>query len=249
MSNEKNQTNVPALPEADLERRSEAAWYQLFTQGSVVTVNEPPLPFVELAKDFFQRDSAEIVLDAGCGDGRNLIELCSAFRFVVGIDCSMNALSTCEARLSTRSPRNWLLVPGNILHGVPLAANQFDGIFCGDVLGHLVDPARALRELVRCCRPGYTIVGNLFSVGDSTREDDNLRQVAGESYLLKNAYFMRFYDHSEVESLLQAMPGGKIELLDLQSWVEPPHKGYRDYEHTHESWVFAWRKDRGSTKN
>jgi hypothetical protein len=117
---------------------------------------------------------------------------------------------------------------------------QFEGIFCCDLLGHLKRASLAISELIRICRRGGYIVGNLFAIGDSTRGID-MRIVGKEEYVYKDKFYFKFYDRQGVVDLLQSF---NIEIVSLKliRWTEPPHKGYREYAHQHQSWVFAMRK-------
>ena len=116
----------------------------------------------------------------------------------------------------------------------------FDGIFCCDVLGHLTQPRQALEELLRICRPGRSIVANVFALGDSTR-GPNMTEIGHEEYIFDNRFYFRFYEQEEVERLLHEVDAD-IVWNRLVRWTEPPHEGYREYEHEHESWLFAIRK-------
>lgn len=95
------------------------------------------------------------VLDAGCGTGgfiralrRNRSEWA-----VTGIDISPIAGALARERTGVE------VVEGSIT-ALPFVDGSFDAVTTGDVLYHLDEPAAALREFVRCLKPGGIVVVN-----------------------------------------------------------------------------------------
>lgn len=89
-------------------------------------------------------------LDAGCGSGRTLDEL-ARYATVSGVDLSEEAVASAQAR-------GYADVRVGALERLPFPARTFDLITCLDVLEHVPDDVRALRELRRVARPGATLV-------------------------------------------------------------------------------------------
>ena len=86
------------------------------------------------------------LLDAGCGTGRNLVE----FGPGVGVDPAPEAVEACAARgLDVRQAS---------LEALPFEDASFDRLLAADVLEHVDDDARALRELRRVSAPGAVLV-------------------------------------------------------------------------------------------
>jgi SAM-dependent methyltransferase len=86
------------------------------------------------------------ILDAGCGSGRNMVEL--ARRGVVsGIELSDTSVSLARARGAGE------VVSGSVLQ-MPFESDSFDLAVCLDVIEHLEDDRGALRELRRVVAPG-----------------------------------------------------------------------------------------------
>jgi hypothetical protein len=71
-------------------------------------------------------------------------------------------------------------------------------------------------------------------MGDSTR-GSNMESIGKEEYIFDSRFYLRYYDLPDVEDLLKAV-GVVAESLELSRWTEPPHEGYREYPHDHESW-------------
>lgn len=70
-------------------------------------------------------------------------------------------------------------------------------------------------------------------------------QVGPDDYVYDNRFFFRFYRKSDLEILLSTFPA-TLESLELAVWIDPPHEGYREYPHEHQSWVFALRKGKSA---
>ena len=201
---------------------------------------EPPVPFVTDAVELFREDGAGIVLDLPCGDGRNLADLAQGLSFVVGVDSSPNALRLARRALGGRGVENVVLLESDIA-ATGFADDQFDGIFCCDVLGHLANPLDALTELIRICKPGRCVIANVFAMGDSTR-GPNMEMIGDEEYVFDGRFYFKFYERDDVLGLMAPLRATPV-FLRLVRWSEPPHEGYREYEHEHESWLFALRKE------
>ena len=88
------------------------------------------------------------VLDVGTSTGTNLRMLRAlGFRRVTGIDCSEEAIAFCHAK--GLGP----VQLGDIC-ALPFPDDSFDLVLATDVIEHVDDDARALREVLRVLRPG-----------------------------------------------------------------------------------------------
>jgi SAM-dependent methyltransferase len=90
------------------------------------------------------------ILDAGCGSGRNMVELASRGT-VTGIELSQTSVAL--ARERDRGE----VVAGSILQ-MPFAEDSFDLAMSLDVIEHLEDDLAALRELRRVVAPGGALL-------------------------------------------------------------------------------------------
>lgn len=86
------------------------------------------------------------ILDAGCGSGRNLVEL-ARFGEAVGLEPSPRGAEVARARGAGE------VVEAGI-DAMPFEDSSFDLITCLDVLEHIEDDRGALHELRRVARPG-----------------------------------------------------------------------------------------------
>lgn len=90
------------------------------------------------------------VLDAGCGSGRNLVEL-SSVGSVTGLEPSSRGAELARARGVGK-------VVEAAIEAMPFGDASFDLISCLDVIEHIEDDVRALRELRRVARPGASLL-------------------------------------------------------------------------------------------
>jgi len=90
------------------------------------------------------------ILDAGCGSGRNMVEL-ARFGTVTGIELSDTSVALARARNAGE------VVEGSVLE-MPFAEDSFDLAVSLDVIEHLEDDLGALRELRRTVAPGGVLL-------------------------------------------------------------------------------------------
>ncbi|MGI8557358.1 MAG: class I SAM-dependent methyltransferase [Solirubrobacteraceae bacterium] len=90
------------------------------------------------------------ILDAGCGSGRNMLEL-KRYGDVVGLELA-------DASVARARARGVGEVVQGTLDAIPFPDDKFDLAVSLDVLEHLDDDRRALRELRRTVKPGGTLL-------------------------------------------------------------------------------------------
>ncbi|MEO0576178.1 MAG: class I SAM-dependent methyltransferase [Pseudomonadota bacterium] len=102
------------------------------------------------------------VLDAGIGSGglsKALANVCSAPLQLSGCDISTGMLEAAEQSLRQLGLSAELIQ--NDVQALPYATGQFDIVMAAHVLEHLVDPHRALSEMVRVLKPGGILIACL----------------------------------------------------------------------------------------
>ncbi len=90
------------------------------------------------------------ILDAGCGSGRNMVEL-ARYGTVTGVELSETSVALARARKTGE------VIAGSILE-MPFADDSFDLAVSLDVIEHLEDDLAALRELRRTVAPGGALL-------------------------------------------------------------------------------------------
>lgn len=90
------------------------------------------------------------ILDAGCGSGRNMVDL-ARHGEVTGVELSEAAAEAARGRHVGH------VVEGSVME-MPFAPASFDLAVCLDVIEHLQDDRGALRELRRVLAPGGALL-------------------------------------------------------------------------------------------
>lgn len=224
----------------DSDELAKAIWNESYDLSASPNLwGADPIPFISKAIEIFKANRISCIIDIPCGDGRNTIPLTRDIPFVIAADASPNALQIAAKSLAYYHFDNFVLLESDVFE-TKFLDSQFDGVFCWDLLGHLKDPRLAIDELLRICKPGRPIIGSVFSLGDSTRGKDMIA-IGDEEYLYANKFYFKFYGEEQVGVLLQSVKA-EIVSLELVTWDEPPHEGYREYPHEHQSWAFTIKK-------
>jgi SAM-dependent methyltransferase len=104
------------------------------------------------------------VLDIGCGSGRHTAEAyrCNGIT-AIGADRNREDLAAARDRLAYHDRLKvhgggaWCLAAADAL-ALPFRDQVFDVIVCSEVLEHILDHQRAMREIVRVLKPGGALV-------------------------------------------------------------------------------------------
>ncbi len=121
----------------------------------------------------------DLVLDAGCGEGRHCFGCLERRARVVGLDLDRDSLRLASRRLRERGhelSRLGAMNQGDAFH-LPYADATFDRVICSEVMEHVHDYVAAGRELARVTRPG----GKL-AVTIPTATSENLYLRLGDDY-------------------------------------------------------------------
>jgi ubiquinone/menaquinone biosynthesis C-methylase UbiE len=99
------------------------------------------------------------VLDVGCGPGTITADLAAlvAPGRVTAVDTSAEVLSGAAAVAAERGLENVEFATADV-HDLDFPDDSFDVVHAHQVLQHVGDPVRALREMRRVCRPGGRLV-------------------------------------------------------------------------------------------
>jgi SAM-dependent methyltransferase len=95
------------------------------------------------------------LLDVGCGPGTITADLAAlvAPGQVTALEYTADALDLARAEVSARGQANVAFAVADV-HDLDLADGRFDVVHAHQVLQHVGDPVRALREMRRVCKPG-----------------------------------------------------------------------------------------------
>jgi SAM-dependent methyltransferase len=112
---------------------------------------------VDLAR--LRIEAGDLLLDAGCGEGRHCFGALERGARVVGVDLDGGSLRKAAGALRYAAKRRQSL--GAMLQGdafrLPFRDATFDKLICAEVMEHVHDYAAAARELARVTKPGGRI--------------------------------------------------------------------------------------------
>ncbi len=98
------------------------------------------------------------VLDVGCASGYMAGHLAASGYQVTGIDKPGAA--------SGNFPKAGIFIPADLDSGLPPLPGTFEFILCADVLEHLREPIKLLRDLRPCLAPGGKLLASLPNSGN-----------------------------------------------------------------------------------
>jgi ubiquinone/menaquinone biosynthesis C-methylase UbiE len=140
-----------------IERISAREGYDLWSD----TYDSTPNPVVAMDSRHTIKHLApaagELILDAGCGTGRNLKQLLQAGSEPVGIDFSLGMLKA-GRRKHVDSP----IVAANLQEPLPFLAASFDAVLCALIGEHLTDLPLVLREFHCVLKPGGRLIFSVY---------------------------------------------------------------------------------------
>jgi ubiquinone/menaquinone biosynthesis C-methylase UbiE len=98
------------------------------------------------------------LLDVGCGPGTITADLADrvAPGRVTAVEVTATALDLARAEVARRGVTNVDFAVSDV-HALDFPDDSFDVVHAHQVLQHVADPVRALRELRRVCRPGGVV--------------------------------------------------------------------------------------------
>ncbi|HEX3453458.1 MAG TPA: methyltransferase domain-containing protein [Gaiellaceae bacterium] len=114
-------------------------------------------------------DAETVALEIACGAAHVAQDLAPHVRAIVGIDLTPELLTLGRDRLRDAGIDNVVLQEGDA-QALPFVDDSFDLVYCRASLHHFADPARAVGEMVRVCRPGGQV-----TISDLVVPDPELR--------------------------------------------------------------------------
>ncbi len=103
--------------------------------------------------------TGDLLLDAGCGEGRHCFGALERGARVIGLDLDRDGLRLAAGGLRARGAKLGSLgemVQGDTFH-LPFADGTFDRVICAEVMEHVHDYRGAARELARVTRPNGSV--------------------------------------------------------------------------------------------
>ncbi|MBI4210268.1 MAG: class I SAM-dependent methyltransferase [Candidatus Diapherotrites archaeon] len=208
--------------------------YDGFRGGRLSVWRENASPFFSAKTEYLKRLGLKSVLDAGCGDGRNLMEFARAGFEVTGVDMSQSALDKCRQNCKGLDVK----LEKQNLEKMAFPDNSFDIIICDFVTAHMENPQAIMGEFHRLLKKGGLLLAEFTSTKDPHCGEG---EKIGENEFLQKGFYLRFYTMPQVEKLLEKF---EILMVDSASYTDPDHgSGYnRKERHSHHSYFITAKK-------
>ncbi len=167
----------------------------------------------------FVKNKPISILDVGCGPGALMTEL-KQYGQVEGVDFSPDAVSFCKSR----GIESVQVAPAESL---PFPSENFDLVLALDVLEHLKDDDKAMKEIYRVLKPNGQIIifvpafNFLWSITDVLSQHyrryrlKNLVQlVEGNNFVIKKRSYFNFFLFSPIASVRLLVKTLGIQMQD-----------------------------------
>src|SRR3989344_3330119 len=190
---------------------------------------ENATPFFTNKIDYLKHKKVKTVLDAGCGDGRNLIAFANAGFEITGVDISDIALKKCHKAVGRKKNVTLKREP---LEELSFKPSSFDAIICDFVLVHVEEIEKVLSNFHKVLKMGGYALLEFISTKD---ERCNRGQKVGRNQYLQHGTFIRTFDIKDIERLLKKF---NILFIETEYYTDPHHGcGYhRKERHIHHSY-------------
>jgi SAM-dependent methyltransferase len=211
------------------------AWDGLYGATSQPVWGRSPIGYLEefLGYAAPRLRATSRLLDAGGGEGRNVLALERTGAQVSVCDASLQGLR----KLGSIAHRRVPCVQCNLL-SLPYRSGSFDLVLMADVVETLADPEPSLEEASRVLRRGGMLLCNIPDSTDPVADVDMLQDGRERGVRLYRAtYFYRFFDVGTAAEMIRRH-GFEIERTEQRAWTEEAHPSFRSYSHQHISNVF-----------
>jgi diaminopimelate decarboxylase len=223
---------APASADA-LDAANKQAWDALYASTGERVWGDEPMPFLATFAEDLQSRLADPsrVLDAGCGEGRNLPALLALGADEThALDASRHALDKIPELLRSR-----IIARCGDLAATGYPDAHFDVITLLDTAETLPNVDTALGEMRRILKPGGVLLCNIPGYDDGVA-GTAMEAVASDAFLYQQRYFYRFVEPERAEAMM-VKAGLVILRSEHHSWIEAPHPGFRPEVHRHTSHV------------
>ncbi len=199
--------------------------------------NEEPTGFFLEKADYLKKHGVKKVLDAGCGDGRNLLAFAEQGFDVVGVDSSEEGIRRAH-RVSREYP-NAEAVQGDLRE--LNYKDEFDAVICDYVMVHLEDAGKVLRNLFDSLKPGGFLLVEFHSTDDPAFGKG---EKVGHNAFMEGGVYYGFHSVEEVKRMLKGFE--ILETRKMERWdPDLEMDGYPHAKrHKHDS-IFVFAKKPG----
>jgi len=97
---------------------------------------------------------SSLIADIGCARGDVTLYLSERARFVVGVDLSKNLIREFYTNINKKGLNNKCFALLGLGEAIPLASQSFDVVICRELLEHVQEPFKIIKEIYRILKPG-----------------------------------------------------------------------------------------------
>lgn len=181
------------------------------------------------------------LLDVGCGlgDVMNGIPADRGYK-MFGFDFAASNVKVATRRLSGRAE-----IKQGSIYEIPFESGSMDGAMCLEVLEHIQDDAKAMKEIARVLKPGGFLIGAVpyyYYWQDYERLMGHFRHYSRESFgnLLRGAGL-------EPIEYLPNFPNWHVRYTMAYPWIRLKHMSFGRFFGSKDLYHFKWPWSRKST--
>lgn len=213
-------------------------WNEVYTgfHGNRQSVwRENATPFFTNKIDYLKYKNVKVILDAGCGDGRNLVAFAKSGFKIIGVDVSDVALKKC--RQLAGNNKN-VILKRELLEELSLKPASVDTVICDFVLVHVEKIEGVLSNFHKVLKKNGFALLEFISTKD---ERCNRGRKIGRNQYLQHGVFIRTFELKDIEKLLGKF---KILFIESESYTDPHHgrSYHRKNRHAHHSYFVMAQK-------
>jgi len=145
------------VPPKRIESVGAREGYDLWSESYDLTPNPVVAMDSRHTVGLLDPEAGELILDAGCGTGRNLKKLIQAGSDAVGIDFSHQML-----RVAQRQIANPAIALANLQADLPFRDELFDAVLCALIGEHLDDLRFVFKQFFRVLKKGGRLVFSVY---------------------------------------------------------------------------------------
>lgn len=183
-----------------------------------------PKHLVECQKLWYQNEikKNDVVLDLGCGNSIHSIKIAKTCKEIIAVDYDINQLNIGQSLSKEKNINNIKFIQNNLENKLPFKNYCFDKVLCLDVLEHLSNRDRCLKEIRRILKPNGIV---FISVPNKNTSWKKLQRKVGLDYFSDPDHKIE-YSLKEIERQLKH---AKFKILSIEGIVfDSPWTGFID---------------------